>query len=163
MKILIVDDEVHVAKVLADSVRLQGDEAFVAGGGEEGLALLDQKRPDAVFLDIVMPGMGGIEVLRRIREVYPALPVIVITGHASTAEIEEVSGPRAPQRGDKLIRWEGTVAPPPPPPPASSARWPARAARLHSKRSPGSSHPPRPPPGGAPVRLSPFRRPRFLA
>jgi len=89
MKILIVDDEVHVAKVLADSVRLQGHEAFVAGGGEEGLALLDQKRPDAVFLDIVMPGMGGIEVLRRIREVYPALPVIVITGHASTAEIEE--------------------------------------------------------------------------
>ena len=89
MKILIVDDEVHVATVLADSVRLQGHEAFVAGGGEEGLALLDQKRPDAVFLDIVMPGMGGIEVLRRIREVYPALPVIVITGHASTAEIEE--------------------------------------------------------------------------
>lgn len=89
MKILIVDDEVHVATVLADSVRLQGHEAFVAGGGEEGLAILDQKRPDAVFLDIVMPGMGGIEVLRRIREVYPALPVIVITGHASTAEIEE--------------------------------------------------------------------------
>ena len=89
MKILIVDDEVHVATVLADSVRLQGHEAFVAAGGEEGLALLDQKRPDAVFLDIVMPGMGGIEVLRRIREVYPALPVIVITGHASTAEIEE--------------------------------------------------------------------------
>ena len=89
MKILIVDDEVHVAMVLADSVRLQGHEAFVAVGGEEGLALLDQKRPDAVFLDIVMPGMGGIEVLRRIREVYPALPVIVITGHASTAEIEE--------------------------------------------------------------------------
>src|SRR3989304_1564010 len=89
MKILVVEDEVHVATVLAASVRLQGHEAFVAGGGEEGLALLDQKRPDAVFLDIVMPGMGGIEVLRRIREVYPALPVIVITGHASTAEIEE--------------------------------------------------------------------------
>ena len=89
MKILIVDDEVHVAMVLADSVRLQGHEAFVAVGGEEGLTLLAQKRPDAVFLDIVMPGMGGIEVLRRIREAHPALPVIVITGHASTAEIEE--------------------------------------------------------------------------
>src|SRR3972149_8566606 len=81
MKILIVDDEVHVAKVLADSVRLQGHEAFVAGGGEEGLALLDQKRPDAVFLDIGMPGVGGLEGVRRIREAYPALPVIVITGH----------------------------------------------------------------------------------
>ena len=89
MKILIVDDEVHVAKVLADSVRLQGHEALVAISGEEGLALLAQKRPDALFLDLVMPGMSGIEVLRRIREVHPALPVVVITGHASTAEIEE--------------------------------------------------------------------------
>ena len=89
MKILIVDDEVHVAKVLAESVRLQGHEPLVAGSGQEGLALLDQKRPDAIFLDIVMPGMSGIEVLRRVREAYPALPVIVITGHASTAEIEE--------------------------------------------------------------------------
>lgn len=89
MKILIVDDEVHVAKVLADSVRLQGHEALVAVSGEEGLALLAQRPPDAVFLDLVMPGMSGIEVLRRIREAHPALPVIVITGHATTAEIEE--------------------------------------------------------------------------
>ena len=91
MKILIVDDEPDVAKVLAESVRLQGHEPLVAASGEEGLALLNQKRPDAVFLDIVMPGMSGIEVLRRIRQVHPALPVIVITGHASTAEIEQAN------------------------------------------------------------------------
>lgn len=89
MKILIVDDEAQVAKVLAESVRLQGHQAFVAVSGAEGLALLDQKRPDAVFLDIVMPGMSGIEVLRRLRTVYPALPVIVITGRASAEEVEE--------------------------------------------------------------------------
>ncbi len=88
MKILIVDDEVHVAKVVADSVRLQGHDAVVAESGEEGLALLAQERPDAVFLDIVMPGMSGLEVLRQLREAYPALPVIVITGHASSAEID---------------------------------------------------------------------------
>ena len=89
MKILIVDDEVHVAKVLADAVKLQGHEAFVAGSGEEGLALLEEEHPDAVFLDLVMPQMGGLEVLRRIRHTHPALRVIVITGHASASQIEE--------------------------------------------------------------------------
>ena len=89
MKILIVDDEVHVATMLAESVQLQGHEVIVAGGGEEGLALLEQHRPDAVFLDIVMPRLSGLEVLRQIRERVKALPVIIITGHASPAQIEE--------------------------------------------------------------------------
>lgn len=89
MKILIVDDEVQVRNLLAESVRDQGHEAIVAGGGEEGLALLAQHRPDAVFLDIVMPRLSGLEVLRQIRERVKALPVIIITGHASAAQIEE--------------------------------------------------------------------------
>ncbi len=89
MKILIVDDEVHVANLLAESVRLQGHETVVATSGAEGLTLVEQAHPDAVFLDIVMPEVGGIEILRRIRQVHPALPVIVITGHASPAQVEE--------------------------------------------------------------------------
>ena len=55
MRILIVDDEIHVATVLAESVRAQGHEAIVADSGKEGLALLEQKHPHAVFLDLVMP------------------------------------------------------------------------------------------------------------
>lgn len=89
MKILIVDDEVVIANLLAEAVKLQGHEAFVAAGGAEALALLEQRLPDALFLDIVMPEMNGIEVLRRIREAYRSLPVIVITGRASSAQIEE--------------------------------------------------------------------------
>ena len=89
MKILIVDDEVHVAQVLAESVRLQGHEAVVASSGQEGLDLLDRQRPDAVFLDVVMPHMNGLEVLRRIRQTHPELPVIIITGHATREQIEE--------------------------------------------------------------------------
>ena len=89
MRILIVDDEVRVAHLLAESVWLQGHEAIVATSGAEGLAVLEQTHPDAVFLDIVMPDLGGVEVLRRIREIQPPLPVIVITGHASSAQIEE--------------------------------------------------------------------------
>ncbi len=89
MRILIVEDGIHVAKLLAESVRLQGHEAIVASSGQEGLLLLTQAVPDAVFLDIVMPNMSGIEVLRRIRETHPALPVIIITGSASFQQIDE--------------------------------------------------------------------------
>lgn len=89
MKILIIDDEVAVASLLAESVKLQGHEAVVAVSGAEGLALLEQKRPDAVFLDIVMPGLNGIDVLRRIRQARQELPVIVITGRASSEQIDE--------------------------------------------------------------------------
>ena len=90
MRILIVDDEVNVANLLAESVKVQGHEAVVAVSGAEGLTLLQEKPPDAVFLDIVMPEMSGIEVLRQIRVTHPALPVIVITGIASPKQIEEV-------------------------------------------------------------------------
>ena len=89
MKILIVDDEVVVANLLAEALRLQGHEAIVASSGAQGLALVEQKQPDAVFLDIVMPEMNGIEVLRRIRDAHRGLPVIVISGRASSAQIEE--------------------------------------------------------------------------
>lgn len=89
MRILIVEDDIHVARVLAESVRLQGHEAIVAGSGQEGLSLLDQWRLDGVFLDIVMPKVSGIEVLRQIRTTHPGLPVIVITGHATSPQINE--------------------------------------------------------------------------
>ena len=89
MRILIVEDSIPVATLLAESVKLQGHEAIVARSGREALSLLDQRLPDAVFLDIVMPEMTGIEVLRRIRQTQPALPVIVITGVASSEQIEE--------------------------------------------------------------------------
>ena len=89
MKILIIDDEIAVANLLAESVKLQGHEPVVAVTGAEGLTLLDQTRPDAVFLDIVMPGLSGIDVLRQIRQTRQDLPVIVITGRASSEQIDE--------------------------------------------------------------------------
>jgi DNA-binding response OmpR family regulator len=90
MKILIVEDQQYVSSLLADAVRLQGHEAVVAGSGKEGLALIDRERPDAVFLDIVMPELDGVEVLRRIRQRLPELPVVVISGGASDRQREDV-------------------------------------------------------------------------
>jgi two-component system OmpR family response regulator len=89
MRILVIDDEVEVADLLAHAVSSEGHEAMVAHDGEEGLAALGRYRPDAVFLDVAMPGMTGIEVLRSIRATDPALPVVLITGRADRDDIEE--------------------------------------------------------------------------
>lgn len=89
MRILIVDDERAVANLLADALRGQGHEAALVHRGEDALAELGRVRPDAVFLDVLMPGMSGVEVLRRIRETDLTLPVVLITGHAQDYELEE--------------------------------------------------------------------------
>lgn len=88
MRILIIDDEPAVSAILAEALRHEGNDVAVADHGEQGLAAILREPPDAVFLDIVMPGMDGIEVLRRIRERHPALPVIVLSGWASNDQAE---------------------------------------------------------------------------
>jgi CheY-like chemotaxis protein len=90
MKILIVDDEPQVAEVLARSLAREGHTATVAHSGEEALRLLDPAAPDALFLDVSMPGLNGLDVLTEVRRRRPSLPVVVITGHATPDEIEEV-------------------------------------------------------------------------
>ena len=89
MKILIIEDDAAVAQVLADSVTLAGHEAIVASNGEAGLAKLAESGADAVFLDVVMPGLDGIHVLRLIRAREPDLPVVIITGQASPENLKE--------------------------------------------------------------------------
>src|SRR5262245_17152550 len=89
MKILIIDDEVHVAGMLAEAVSKEGYAVTVASDGEEGLVLIARNRPDAVFLDVVLGEMSGIDVLRQIRRTDPNLPVILITGHADPNQLAE--------------------------------------------------------------------------
>jgi len=89
MRILVIDDEPLVAQVMAEALQYEGNEVAIAGSGKEGLRAIEENPPDAVFLDIIMPGMDGIEVLRRIRERSPDLPVIIITGWASQRQIDE--------------------------------------------------------------------------
>ena len=89
MRILVIDDEPLVADVMAEALRLEDHDVVVASSGEEGLRVIAQKPPDAVFLDIVMPGMDGIEVLRAIREGHPELPVIILSGWVSQSQPEE--------------------------------------------------------------------------
>lgn len=88
MRILVIDDELAVATVLAEALEHQGNQVTVASSGPEGLQLLEESRPDAVFLDLVMPGMDGTEVLRRIRAKDATLPVIIVSGWATEEQIE---------------------------------------------------------------------------
>ena len=90
MEILIVDDEPQVAEVLARSLSRQGHRATVVHSGREALARLDTQTPDAMFLDVSMPGMNGLDVMAEVKRRKPSLAVVVITGHATADEVERV-------------------------------------------------------------------------
>ncbi len=90
MKLLLIEDEVRVAEVLAKAFEESGHETAITYTGEDGLAFLARERPDAVVLDIRLPTINGVSVLRQIRVIDPGLPVVVMTGFATPAELEEV-------------------------------------------------------------------------
>jgi DNA-binding response OmpR family regulator len=89
MRILVVDDEIHVASTLADAIRSQGHEVAVAHDAEEALVLLARYNPDALMLDITLGELSGVDLLRRLRQSNTRLPVVVITGHASGDQLDE--------------------------------------------------------------------------
>lgn len=90
MKILIVDDEPQVAELLARSLSREGHVASIAHSGDEALQRITGAEPDALFLDISMPGMNGLDVLAEVKRRRPSLPVVVITGNASPDEVDQV-------------------------------------------------------------------------
>ena len=78
-RMVIVDDEPEVLEELAEVFGEYGYEIETARGGEEALRKVKEKRPHVMLLDIRMPGMDGIEVLRRVREMDPSLGIIMVT------------------------------------------------------------------------------------
>jgi two-component system response regulator PilR (NtrC family) len=83
MNILIVDDEEVLQDVLTVLLRREGHRTFSAYSGEEGLEVLEREEVDLVLLDLMLPGMHGMEVLREIRRLYPDQVVVVITAFSS--------------------------------------------------------------------------------
>jgi DNA-binding response OmpR family regulator len=85
MKVLIVDDEHAIRDALGRKLRREGFNVLLAGSGLEGLRLFHAERPDLVVLDIVMPEMDGLTVVRRIREIAET-PIMVLSAQAITEE-----------------------------------------------------------------------------
>ena len=79
MKILVVDDERAVRESLRRALELEGYDVDLAGDGLEGLARVDESQPDVLILDVLMPGMDGLEMCRRLRRSGNRLPVLMLT------------------------------------------------------------------------------------
>jgi DNA-binding response OmpR family regulator len=86
MKILVVEDEAGIADFLGRGLRAEGYEVEVAGDGEAGARLALDPDVDLLLLDRMLPGVDGIEVLARVREVRAALPVIMLTARGEVAD-----------------------------------------------------------------------------
>src|SRR5882757_2203953 len=87
--ILIVDDDAVMREALAEAVRDLGHEVRSAPSGEAALTCLEREPVDAVFLDLRMPGIDGLEVLRRIRATRQSPVVTVLTAHATATNTIE--------------------------------------------------------------------------
>ncbi len=81
LKLLLIDDEEGIRKLLSISLRNEGYDVITAENGKRGIELFEQEAPSIVLTDIKMPGMDGIDVLRRIKKINPDAEVIVITGY----------------------------------------------------------------------------------
>ncbi len=89
IRVLLVDDEADFVETLAERLELRGFEPSVALNGETALQKLDECQPQVMLLDLKMPGMSGLEVLRRSLRKLPELAVVMLTGHGSDMERDE--------------------------------------------------------------------------
>jgi DNA-binding NtrC family response regulator len=87
--ILLVDDEANVRRVLGALLEQAGYSVTGAGTGQEALDLVRTQDPDLVLTDLKMPGMDGLELLARLREGFPEIPVILLTAHGTVATAVE--------------------------------------------------------------------------
>ncbi|MEW6586165.1 MAG: response regulator [Nitrospirota bacterium] len=88
-KVLLVDDEVEFASALAERLQLRNFDVRAASNALEALASINSDTPDVVVLDLKMPGMGGIEILKTIKKIDRTIEVILLTGHGDRESVQE--------------------------------------------------------------------------
>ncbi len=88
-KILVIDDEKPTLTMFQLFLNAYGYEVFTAESGAEGLQIFEKENPAIVFTDVKMPGMDGLSVLKKIKDLTPTAEVIVITGHGDQALAKE--------------------------------------------------------------------------
>ncbi len=83
VKILLVDDEEQFVEVLAERLEARNFDVQRASSGDEAIAKLQEKESDVVVLDVLMPGKDGVQTLKEIKQHWPIVEVIMLTGHAT--------------------------------------------------------------------------------
>lgn len=91
-RVLVVDDEIYIVHILEFSLTMEGYEVATASCGEEALRKARERRPDLVVLDVMMPGMDGLEVCRRLREdkITHDVPILMLS--AKGREVDREAG-----------------------------------------------------------------------
>jgi DNA-binding response OmpR family regulator len=79
-KILLVEDEIEILDAITEYLEREGYAVTRAVDGAEALRRVENEPPDLVLLDVGLPGLSGLEVLRRLREDHPRVPVVMLTG-----------------------------------------------------------------------------------
>ena len=87
--ILVVDDEIDILEMIEVGLAAQGYAVVLANSGEDAMAVFETRQADLVICDIKMPGVDGIATIRRLRELDPQLPAIVLTGYLSPHTLDE--------------------------------------------------------------------------
>ena len=88
-RVLLVDDEEKFLEVLSQRLGTRGVDAETSTSGEEALVKMKNKNFDAIVLDVMMPGIGGIETLKRIRKENPEMQIIMLTGRGTVDKAVE--------------------------------------------------------------------------
>jgi DNA-binding NtrC family response regulator len=88
-RVLIVDDEAELVSALQERLNLRGFQATGVTTGADALAHLAATACDVVLLDVKMPGLGGLEVIAKIKSEHPQMQVILLTGHGSKRDAEQ--------------------------------------------------------------------------
>jgi len=81
MKILVVDDDLHIQRLYKEEFEDEGYEVVVASNGKEAMEMFEKENPDIVTLDILLPDIDGIRILRQMKEKNPKIPVIMSTAY----------------------------------------------------------------------------------
>jgi len=89
MKILVVDDDHRIVKTTCDILKIKGHESIAVYSGEEGVEKVRSDAPDCVLMDIKMTGITGVEALKRMKEIVPLLPIVLVSAYATEDLMEE--------------------------------------------------------------------------
>lgn len=88
-KLLIVDDQTGIRVLLGEVFKEEGYETFMAPNGKEAIEITNREAPELVLLDMKIPGMDGLEILKRIKAIDPKIKVIMMTAYGELDVIEE--------------------------------------------------------------------------